>query len=282
MTNAASAAGDRYYVYRPFLNLVGTSEGTDKGDGYNETLGYGIMLDGKVTKGKGTDVNLIGMTLDQVDALQTRMLKDPDNRRLSSSAIGRYQVIRTTLRAIRKQLPSTYPGSRLFDADCQDEIACYLLGQRGIDKWLAGRLALDTLIRNLAQEWASIPKPDGKGHYAGQHAGVSVSQVKAALAEVGRRHAEGQPKIEVKVPVPVDTPVVPEKIDREVKKKTNLWGWLTTIFGSGGVGVAGLLGADWQTIIAIGGLAIVMLVIVILLRRQIIGAVEDIRGAVEG
>jgi hypothetical protein len=83
------------------------------------------------------------------------------------------------------------------------------------------------------------------------------------------------------VPVPVDTPVVPEKIDHEVKKKTNLWGWLTTIFGSGGVGVAGLLGADWQTIIAIGGLAIVMLVIVILLRRQIIGAVEDIRGAVE-
>jgi hypothetical protein len=86
MTNAASAAGDAYYVYRPFLNLVGASEGTDKGDGYNETLGYGIMLDGKVTKGKGTDVNLVSMTLDQVDALQSRMLKDPDNKRLNSSA----------------------------------------------------------------------------------------------------------------------------------------------------------------------------------------------------
>ena len=45
---ATAAARDKYYVYRPFLNLVGTSEGTDKGDGYNETLGYGIMLDGKV------------------------------------------------------------------------------------------------------------------------------------------------------------------------------------------------------------------------------------------
>ena len=43
------------------------------------------------------------------------------------------------------------------------------------------------------------------------------------------------------------------------------------------VGVAGLLGADWQTVLAIGGLAIVMLVILILMRRQIIGAFKDIR-----
>lgn len=45
------------------------------------------------------------MTLDQVEALQTRMLKNSDKKRLNSSAIGRYQVIRTRLRAIRKQLP---------------------------------------------------------------------------------------------------------------------------------------------------------------------------------
>ena len=279
MTDVLSGAADAYYVYRPILSLIGKSEGTDKGRGYNETLGYGIMLDGKVTKGKGPTIDLVAMTLDQIEPLQTRMLKDPDNKRLNSSAIGRYQIVRTTLRAIRKQLPGRYPGSRLFDADCQDEMACYLLGQRGIDKWLSGRLSIDTLIRNLAQEWASIPKPDGKGHYDGQRAGVSVSQVKAALGEVARRHAEGQPKQTVEVPV--DTPVVPEKIDAEVKKKTNLWGWLTTIFGSSGVGLAGLLGANWQTILAIGGLSLGGLVVVILLRRQIIAAVQDIRGAVE-
>ncbi|MGB3899438.1 MAG: hypothetical protein WA973_12865, partial [Mesorhizobium sp.] len=130
--------------------------------------------------------------------------------------------------------------------------------------------------------WASIPKPDGKGHYAGQGTGVSVSQVKAALAEVGRRHMQGQPKQTVEVPVEVEKPVVPEAVETEVKKKTNLWGWLTTIFGSGGVGLAGLLGADWQTILAIGGLSLGGLIVVILLRRQIIAAVQDIRGAVEG
>jgi muramidase (phage lysozyme) len=262
---------DKYYVYRPMLDLIGRSEGTDKGRGYNETLAYGAFTGGAV--------NLVAMSRSQVDALQTKMLKHPKNK-LMSSAAGRYQEIRTTRREIDKTLGRT--GKELFDEAGQDEDACYLLGVRGIDKWLAGRLSIDTLLRNLAQEWASIPMPDGKGHYAGQNAGVSVSQVKAALADVAKRHAEGQPKIEVKVPVPVDTPVVPEKIDREVKKKTSLWGWLTTIFGSGGAGIAGLLGANWQTILAIGGLSLGGLVVVILLRRQIIGAVQDIRGAVEG
>ncbi len=271
MTNAPTGAGDRYYVYRPMLELIGRSEGTDKGRGYNETLGYGAYT--------GGDVDLVGMTLDQIEALQSKMLANRQNK-LKSSALGRYQIIRTTLRTMRQQLGLT--GREKFDGDMQDRLACYLLGQRGIDKWLANRLSLDTLIRNLAQEWASIPKPNGKGHYEGQSAGVSVSMVKAALAEVARRHADGQPKVVEKVPVTVETPVVPKEVDKEVKKKTGLWGWLTTIFGSGGAGLAGFLGADWQTILAIGGVALIVLVIVILLRRQIIGAVQDIRGAVEG
>lgn len=48
---AATAARDKYAVHRPMLDLIGKCEGTDKSCGYNETLGYDIMLDGKVTKG---------------------------------------------------------------------------------------------------------------------------------------------------------------------------------------------------------------------------------------
>lgn len=42
---------DKYYVYRPMLDLIGFTEGTDKGDGYNETLAYGAYTGGNVNLG---------------------------------------------------------------------------------------------------------------------------------------------------------------------------------------------------------------------------------------
>ena len=146
MTNVPTGAGDRYYVYRPVLDLLGLSEGTDKGRGYNETLAYGAYT--------GGPVDLVKMTLKQVDDLQGKMLAHPKNK-WKSSACGRYQIVRTTRRNIQKAL--SLPSSALFDRDMQDRMACYLLGQRGIDKWLAGRLSLNSLLDNLAREWASLP-----------------------------------------------------------------------------------------------------------------------------
>jgi len=261
---ANAAARDKYHVYRPLLDLIGLTEGTDKGRGYNETLAYGRLT--------GGPVDLVGMTLTQIDGLQTRMLKHPKNV-WNSSAAGRYQIVRTTMRAIRKTLPDRYPGTRLYDADCQDEMACFLLGQRGIDKYLAGRMSEDTLMLNLAQEWASLPKPDGGGYYSGQRTGAKPEHVRAVLAVVRKRHAEGQPKIEV----PVEKPVVPPAVEQEVESKTGRWSWLTGLIGSGGLGLGWLAGMDWQSILAGGVVIVVMLAIILLLRRQIVGAVKEIR-----
>ena len=76
------------------LDLIAAAEGTGKN--YNTTLGYGAFT--------GGPVNLTGMTLDQVDALQTRMLRHPGNR-WNSSAVGRYQFVRTRLRDLRSRRP---------------------------------------------------------------------------------------------------------------------------------------------------------------------------------
>lgn len=273
---AASAARDKYYVYRPMLDLIGYTEGTDapKGRGYNETLGYGIMLDGRTTKGKGPTVDLVSMTLDQVDKLQSRMLKDPDNRKLNSSAIGRYQIVRTTLRSIRKTL--SLSASALFDKDMQDRCGCYLLGLRGIDKYLAGRLSEDTLINNLAQEWASLPTTKGTGYYGGQRAAVKPERVRLALAAVRKRHAEGQAVREV------DRPVVPEAVEKKVKEKSGFWQWLTGLFGSGALGLGWLAGMDWQAILAGGVVLLVILLVLVALRSQIIAAVREIKAEVAG
>jgi hypothetical protein len=268
MTNAPSGAGDRYYVYCPVLDLIGLSEDTDRGDGYNETLGYGIMLDGRVSKGKGTDIVLTSITLDQVDKLQTRMLKDPDNRKLNSSAVGRYQIVRTTLRKIRDALD--LPGTALFDADMQDRMACFLLGQRGIDKYLSGRLSEDTLLTNFAKEWASLPQPNGKGYYGGQRAAVTPAQVRKALAEVRRRHIEGQPVERV----------VPETVEKAVKKQTNGWGWSGIGFGGLGAALTAIAGWPWQIVALFAGIAIAGGLIALVIGPWIVRRVKAIRAEV--
>lgn len=253
---------DKYHVYRPLLDLIGYTEGTDKARGYNETLAYGAYT--------GGPVNLISMSLKEVDELQGKMLAHPKNK-WNSSALGRYQIVRTTRRNIQKAL--SIPSSAKFDVDMQDRMACYLLGQRGIDKYLAGRLSEDTLLDNLAREWASLPTTEDKGYYGGQHAAVPSSRVRAVLAVVRERHAAGQP---VKT-VPVEKPVVPVAVEQEVKDKTGLWSWITGLFSSGALGLGWLAGMDWQAILAIGGVVLVFLVVIFLMRRQIIAGVKEIR-----
>lgn len=206
---------DPYYVYRPLLDLTGKSEGTDRARGYNETLGYGAYT--------GGDRELVKMTLDQIEQLQTAMLAHPKNR-WNSSALGRYQIVRTTLREIRAKLKLS--GTALFDASMQDRMACYLLGKRGIDRWLTGQMTLVAIINALAKEWASLPNSKGVGHYDGQRASVTISEVQAALAMVKARDSEMRAR-PAPTPVPRDNPAPP--VARPVPSDQKRGGWIAAI-----------------------------------------------------
>ncbi|RWB64374.1 MAG: hypothetical protein EOQ48_01785 [Mesorhizobium sp.] len=157
----------------PLLNLIGHTEGTDQGEGYNETLGYGAFTGGKV--------NLESMTLDQIDQLQTRMLSHPDNK-WNSSAVGRYQIIRTTLRDLRRDLGLS--GDEVFDRRMQDRLGMALLEKRGLSRWQSGQMSDAAFMNELAKEWASLPTPSGRGAYNGQRAVVSPGGVLTALGQV--------------------------------------------------------------------------------------------------
>lgn len=76
-------------------------------------------------------------------------------------------------------------------------------------------------------------------------------------------------------------PVVPQKVDDAIKKPTTMWQWLTTIFGGGGAGGAFLFGMEWQTVAVIAGATIALLILLLVFRNQVIGAVRDIRREVE-
>lgn len=105
-----------------------------------------------------------------------------------------------------------------------------------------------------------------------------VSDVRGdALAMVGNP----ADVIERDVPVPVDRPTVPAEVDDEVRKQTNLWGWLTTGAGGSGAGALAALGADWKSILAFGGLAVGGIVILALVGPHIARSIRRIRDAVE-
>ncbi|HWD12240.1 MAG TPA: M15 family metallopeptidase [Pseudochrobactrum sp.] len=157
----------------PILNLIGHTEGTDKKRGYNETLGYGAYTNG--------DVNLVGMTLNDVDRLQSKMLRHPNNT-WNSSALGRFQIVRTTLRGLREEMG--LKGDEKFTPQLQDKMALHLLERRGLSKFLKGNMKEGDFINAISKEWASLPKTDGRGTYAGQRAGTSVSKVRSAIGGV--------------------------------------------------------------------------------------------------
>ncbi|OCJ05260.1 hypothetical protein A6U87_14730 [Rhizobium sp. AC44/96] len=132
-------------------DLVGAAEGTDAGRGYNETLGYGAFTGGAV--------NLTGMTIDQVLALQQQMLANPANT-FNSSAVGRYQVTRQTLLDAMSGLGLT--GDRLFNEDTQDAVFDFLHRRRGNDpaalrnEWEGLRNVDDATIRNVASATPTV------------------------------------------------------------------------------------------------------------------------------
>lgn len=212
---------DKYYTYRPLLDLIGYTEGTDKGDGYNETLAYGAYT--------GGDVNLVGMTLGEIDNLQTKMLRHPKNK-WNSSAIGRYQIVRTTLRKIKEQL--NLSDGELFNEEMQDRMACYLLGGRGIDLYLKGRMTENTLINNLAKEWASLPTTKDRGYYGGQHAAVKSARVRTVLSEVKKRWKYGEvPTSKPETSLPESGPEAGEFTNEERAAIIKFLMWLVGLFG---------------------------------------------------
>ncbi|MDQ0421116.1 muramidase (phage lysozyme)/molecular chaperone GrpE (heat shock protein) [Peteryoungia aggregata LMG 23059] len=148
------------------LDLIGAAEGTDKGRGYNETLGYGAFTGGAV--------NLTGMTLNEVLALQQRMLAHPGNSH-NSSAVGRYQIVSKTLRSLMDEM--SLSGDRLFDEDTQDELARALLRRRGNDP---------AALRN---EWEGLRRVDD-GTISNAYGGTPTAAQQLAPTDSERERTE--------------------------------------------------------------------------------------------
>ncbi|ETW10611.1 phage tail protein, partial [Roseivivax marinus] len=132
------------------LDLIGFVEGTDKGRGYNETLGYGAFT--------GGPVNLVNMSLSRVRKLQDEMLRHPDNT-YNSSAVGRYQIVGRTLQSLMDRLDLS--GDELFSAELQDRLAMELVrGRMGQGK--SGFYAEWEGFKKAGTPWRTIQEALGQ------------------------------------------------------------------------------------------------------------------------
>ena len=161
---AAVSQSVSYSTVDDLLELIAKGEGTTdaqaraKGydNGFQVTLAYGLLVDDK-------SVKIDRMSLGDLDQLQTDMLNNPANK-WNSSAAGKYQIVRTTLRKLKSNLGLS--DAVIYSASIQRKMAVSLLEGRGLTKFKRGEMSLTAFQTELSKEWASIADPlTGRSYY---------------------------------------------------------------------------------------------------------------------
>ena len=157
---------------RHILNLIAKHE---SGGIYNRVYGAGMKTE-----------PITSMTINEVIDWQRRYTTTLGS---PSSAAGRYQIIRKTLKGLVSDLK--LDGSELFNEEMQDIFGQELLRRRGYNEFLSGKIKQDTLILKLSKEWASFPVPyriEGNSRFVSKgesyYAGVGTNKAHASYFEV--------------------------------------------------------------------------------------------------
>lgn len=111
------------------------------------------------------EVDFSQMTIDEVLAWQDQYVADGS----PSSAVGKYQFIRGTLRELKES--GNYTGDEMFSNDLQDQMATELMNRRGYQEFMNGEISAEQFADNMAKEWASLPMATGpnagQSYYSG-------------------------------------------------------------------------------------------------------------------
>jgi muramidase (phage lysozyme) len=168
---------------KPLLDMIASGEANS--DGYNSVWG-------------ARGVNLTGMTLREVQDFQRKRVEEDGAK---SSAMGRYQFIRSTLAETADQLGLT--GEELFDEALQDKLATQLLKVQGLEDYQAGSISAEQFMDKIAQRWMAVPKDStGAGYGDGDGLNNANIQPDAALAAIRQARPSSSA---ASPPVPVDT-----------------------------------------------------------------------------
>lgn len=141
------------------------------------TFGFGKYLPDELKRAP-----LTAMSIREVLDLQETMSKHPDNRHPMfnadgspkidpetgeqkhsyTTAVGPYQIVRTTLRELLKADDAPWDLDTKFTPEVQREMAAKLLERRGLKKFLSGDLSEDQFVANLTSEWRGVQRWGGE------------------------------------------------------------------------------------------------------------------------
>lgn len=104
-----------------------------------------------------------------------------------SSAVGRYQIISTTLKGLVQQL--NIDTNQPFNEAMQDKMAIALLERRGATEYVNNQIDGRQFAAELAKEWAALPRVVGdrpeQSYYAGDGLNKALVKVDEVLRVVG-------------------------------------------------------------------------------------------------
>lgn len=156
-------------AFTPLLDLISTGE---SGGNYNAYFNHAT----------NHTIQFTSMSIGQVLQWQQTQIEQGS----ASSAVGRYQFLRSTLAdtTARLHLDPATP----FSPQVQDQLAIELINERGASSFVEGTLTPEDFAHNLSKEWASLPSVTGaspdNGFYDGDglnHAHISHQQLLAAV-----------------------------------------------------------------------------------------------------
>ncbi len=152
-------------TYRPLLQLIAKAESNDN---YNAYFGNAA----------NSAVDFTSMTIADVQRWQADYIRQGS----ASSAVGRYQIINTTLAGLVQRLGLS-PDTK-FDRSTQDQLAIALIERRGAESYANQELTPEQFAHNLAKEWAGLPKVIGDKPGDSYYAGDGLNKARVDTGEV--------------------------------------------------------------------------------------------------
>ncbi|MGB4762283.1 MAG: hypothetical protein WBP12_02900 [Candidatus Saccharimonas sp.] len=151
--------------YQPLLQLIASAESNGNYNAY-----YGNVSNSEIT--------FTNMTIQQVLDWQHAHVQQGN----PSSAVGRYQIINTTLSSLVHTLNLSM--DQKFDSVTQDRLAIALIERRGAKAYANREMSREEFAANLAKEWAALPKTIGDNPDASYYSGDGLNQSRVQVAEL--------------------------------------------------------------------------------------------------